>query len=318
MKRVDAREVLWLVAALLVSVVVVLASASRAAEVERREAHARRANRRAIVDATGFSVAPREFRRVASGSILADRILFDLAEPERIVGLSRYGDSASAWEYQYGSRPSIDPNGNLEALVQLRPELLLVNNFVDQGRVARLREAGIVVFDLGEMHGLDTLDEDVTCIARLLGVPERGERVLRRFHERLERVAIDVPRSERKRGMYLGVHGTQLFGGARGTSYHDVVEAAGLVDAAAARYRGWPAMTSEDILAIDPDVIVSPLGQARGICRHVGLSALRACRAPHGIVEVDGALLVEPGLTILEAAEAVRDVVHGPTRRAAP
>ena len=168
-----------------------------------------------------------------------------------------------------------------------------------------------MVFDLGEMHGTATLRDDIVTVARLLGDESRGLRLADRFERRMASVARDVPMSRRPHAMYLGIHGTQLYGGTAGTSYHDVLEAAGLVDVAATRYSGWPSMTSEDILALDPQIIVSPNGQGRAICRHVGLTAVAACRDPHGIVAIEGALLVEPGLTMLEAAEAVRDAVHG-------
>jgi iron complex transport system substrate-binding protein len=308
MKRANLIEVAWLVGSLVVAVAVVVGTAD---ETSRAMRGSRSRAAGVLVDASGYRVAPRTFHRIASGSILVDRIVMELAAPNRIVGLSRYGSTDSAFDHVYGDRTPIDPNGDLETLLELAPDLLFVNNFVEPRRLARLRDAGIVVFDLGEMHGLATLDQDILVVARLLGEERRGAELARRFRQRLRQVAIDVPESRRKNGMYLGVHGTQLYGGAGGTSYHDVLEAAGLIDIAATRHQGWPAMTSEDILVLDPDVIVSPIGQGRGLCRHVGLAALRACRHPGGIVEIDGALLVEPGLSMLEAAEEIRLEVYG-------
>ena len=101
MTRAALRELAWIVGALAVSVTVVLATSKDAVRAA-RGASSHTAT--VIVDASGFRVAPRTFHRVASGSILADRLLIELSEPERIVGLSRYGRTDSAFPFHYASR----------------------------------------------------------------------------------------------------------------------------------------------------------------------------------------------------------------------
>src|SRR5262245_51303162 len=41
-----------------------------------------------VRDATGFALRPANFRRVASGSIVVDRLLLALCEPDRVVAFS--------------------------------------------------------------------------------------------------------------------------------------------------------------------------------------------------------------------------------------
>ncbi len=265
-----------------------------------------------VVDATGERVRLRRFSRVASSSILADAVLLSLAEPDRVVGLSEYGTSDSYLRYRYGKRMAVDPNGDLEALIALRPDLLLVNNFADRKRVERLRDAGVVVFELGEMRGLGTLLEQIGKVATLLGEPERGRTLAHDFLAQMRGVAADVLEARRKRGLYLGVHGTQLYGGATGTSYHDVLTHAGVIDVAATQYRDWPAFTSEQILALDPEVIITSSGHRELLCHNAALSQLRACAPGGQVVEVDSRLLVDPGLAMLDATIAVREAIYGP------
>jgi iron complex transport system substrate-binding protein len=50
------------------------------------------------------------------------------------------------------------------------------------------------------------------------------------------------------------------------------------------------------------------------ICEHAGFELMHACRAPDGIVEVESALLSDPGLAMVDAARAVRRAVYGPPR----
>lgn len=192
----------------------------------------------------------------------------------------------------------------------LRPDLIVANSLAQQDVVQRYREAGIEVFDLGPMHGLATLRPNIVSVATLLGRPERGRALARRFERRMENIARHIPEHERPSAIYLGIHGDKLYGGTRGSSYHDILTHAGLRDAAAERYEGWPRYTSEQLLALDPDIVVTQSDMGKVVCRHPGLDRLRVCSGSGRIVEIDGGLLGDPSLTILEATDAVFEAVH--------
>lgn len=266
---------------------------------------------RACVDATGRTVRCGGYRRVVSGSLLADQLLDELVERDRIVAYSIHGaDTLRA--HRYADRPRVDPNGDVERLLALHPDLLLVNHFLEPGKRRRIEEAGVVVFDLGPMRGVVTLLADVESVGRLLDVEARAERTAATFRRRLETVAADVPREGRPRAAYLAVHGTQIYGGTRGTSFHDVLLAAGLEDAEARSYEGWPELTSEAILALDPDVVVTTRGRRGFLCEHPGLAALRACRPGGRVIELEHGIADDPGFGMLEAAELLHEAVHHP------
>jgi iron complex transport system substrate-binding protein len=263
-----------------------------------------------VTDATGQALPARPFRRIASASTVADRLLIELCEPDRVVAFSAYGVGHSPWAHQYAGRSQITSLADLEGILALKPDLLLVNNYGSPAAVTRLREAGVAVFDLGEMRGLATLLANMRSVAALLGHPERGERFVTAFRRRFERVAAGLDPARRRRGLYLSIYGTKLFGATTGTSHHDVLVHAGLIDAAAKVYDHWPQYTPEQVLALDPEVIVTKPGMALLVCRSAGLDRLRVCK--HGaIVEVPGEILDDPGPPILDAAEWLFAAVYG-------
>ena len=263
-----------------------------------------------VEDVNNVRVPVNAYSRIVSASTIADQILIRLIEPSRILAVSDHTLRGGDEPWRYEGKLGVGSAQDIESIIQLRPDLVFVNNFVDVRHVQRMKEAGLTVFDLGPMRGMETLMPNIHQVSSLLGVPERGQALAREFERRLNAVAADIPPSARRRGLYVGIHGDRLYGGTARTSFHDVLQAAGLIDVAAeAGYEGWPAFTSEELLTLNPQWIITNKGREDAFCRHAGFDALVACQASQ-VRGIDTDLLSDPGLGILEAAEAVRDAVY--------
>jgi iron complex transport system substrate-binding protein len=256
-----------------------------------------------LADATGYVVPLRPYQRIISTSTLTDRLLVELCEPTRVLAFSEAGARTSQWAYQYAGKAVVDSVGPIEALLALKPDLILMNSFGAFGRIAKLRAAGIEVFDLGQLRGVATLLPMAELLAELLGHPERGRRFTVGFRHRIDNVAAKLGARIRRRAMYIASIGSGLYGGAAGTSYHDVITYAGLTDAAAGRFSEWPRYSSEQILELAPDLIVTKEGMGRSVCAYPGMNFLPACAGEKGIIELPAALVDDPGPAILDAAE---------------
>jgi iron complex transport system substrate-binding protein len=258
-------------------------------------------------DHRGSRVPAAPYRRIASASPIADGLLLELCEPDRVASFTPY--SGRSRSFRYAGKPMVRVE-DLEGILSLQPDLVLVSGIGDAQPIERLRDAGLVVFDLGEPHGMDTLAVNIAELADLIDAHARGVELSARVADAMRLVAADIPQARRQRAMYLSVYGGRLFGGSVGTSYHDVLVAAGLVEAAD-RYKGWPSYSTEEVLEIDPELVVTAAGMRGRICEHAGFELMHACRAPAGIVEVESALLSDPGLAMVDAARAVRRAVYG-------
>jgi iron complex transport system substrate-binding protein len=265
----------------------------------------------ALADASGTLVPLRPYRRIVSTSVLTDRLLVELAEPDRVLAFSAVGARTSLWAYQYAGKATVEGLGALEPLIALHPDLILLSSFGAHARVAKLRAAGIAAFDLGEMRGMATLPATAEAVGALLGHPERADRFLRSFQRRMRAVAVGLGDRRRHTAIYVAAIGPAVYGGTVGTSYHDVLAAAGLVDAAAGRFRDWPSYSAEQVIALAPEHLVTKAGRGAALCHHPGLDRLAACRNAGGVIELPDALLDEPGPAMLDAAEALYDAVYG-------
>jgi iron complex transport system substrate-binding protein len=269
------------------------------------------ADGQSILDATGHAVSLRRYRRIVSTNLVTDRLLLELAEPDRILAFSRAAAERPQDGYRYQGKPAVNGFGPVEALIALQPDLVLTNSFGTAGRAAKLRSAGIEVFDLGELRGVRSLVAVAETLGALLGHSQRGRDFAQSFVQRMDNVAAGLAGRPRKTALFLSTVGNQVQGGTSGTALHDVLTAGGLVDVAAAAYRGWPAYSAEQLLALAPDLIVTKQGMSASVCAFPGADHLPVCHAPGRIIELPAELLDEPGPAMLEAAEAIFRRVYG-------
>ncbi|MEM9380287.1 MAG: ABC transporter substrate-binding protein [Planctomycetota bacterium] len=265
-----------------------------------------------VVDARGVAVPVAPYGRIVSLSTISDHLLLRLVEPERLVSITGYTrrDHPGAW--RFGARPSIDASGQLEAVLGLRPDLVIVSKFADEAYMERIRERGIEVFDLGEMRGVETTRANIRALGALLDVRERARELERSYARDLQALDDAVPDDRMAPGIYLSVYGDAFFGATARTSYADTLFYGGVRDIAAERgFAEWPQYSAEELLGLDPPLIVTLRGMGEVLRSHAVLSRLRACGPSGRIVEIDGAYNADVGLGIVDAAQAVQDLVHG-------
>lgn len=260
-----------------------------------------------VVDARGAALAPRAWRRVASLDLVGDELLAHLVEPGRIAAVSVWAQGPEAW--RHAGVPRLPGLGDLEAVIRARPDLVLASTWGagDAAKVERLREAGIAVCDLGAAGGLAELTANLRRVGALTGAAERGEHLAAQLERRMRALPDRLPERLRgRRALILTPVVDQVYGGTRGSSFHDIVTAAGFADAAAERFaEAWPRIRAEDALAIDPDVVVTRLGATAMLTAIPGFERLRAVAAG-AVVELPEALYDSPGLSMLDAAEALQ------------
>lgn len=155
---------------------------------------------------------------------------------------------------------------NAEAILQLAPTVILTDTTIGPKEIRQqLRDAGITVVVISSDRRIDTTDDLVTEIAAALGVPSRGEALIRRLDagvaEALAEVAEVTPAAEgdRARMLFLYVRGSAnvyyIFGEDSGAD--SLIDAVGGVDVAAEiGWQGMKPMTAEALVAAKPDVLV--------------------------------------------------------------
>jgi len=146
-----------------------------------------------------------------------------------------------------------------EKIIALGPDLVLVADWKEREFIQSLRDAKIPVFVFKDPSSFVMVKSLVTQLAALVGEPNRGRELLAALEKRLGAVAAKVgslPASRRQTVLFYGFSASTF---ARGTSFDDVAVRAGVVNLATkVGLSGWPQLSKEKILELDPDLIVLP------------------------------------------------------------
>jgi iron complex transport system substrate-binding protein len=246
--------------------------------------------------------------RIASATLLADGILAEIADPSRVVATTDWLDDGHPLGFRLAGKPRVVVGGPIEPLLALRPEVLFVSDLRDAARLRRLEEAGVRVVDLGPTAGLAALDGTIARVAEAIGAPARGEALRMRLRRRAEALQARAAarRGARPDALYVSAIGDTAWGGAAGTSYHDLLELAGFRDVAtAAGMTGWPQLSTEQLLMLDPPNLVGSTGLRASVCGRSALAGLRACGPGGRVWELPDRVVSDPGPGLLDAAEAL-------------
>jgi iron complex transport system substrate-binding protein len=199
-------------------------------------------------------------RAILSLTLPTDEILFDLVTPDRIraievfaadPGISNIADRVSAVPLRVA--------GERERVLALSPDLVFVADWKEKDFVQALREAGVTVFVVSTPSDFVGLAAEVKAIGTLVGEPAKADTLLAKVNARLAAVANrvkDVPAGSRPTVLSYSFWASTY---AKGTSFDALVTQAGLVNAATkAGLEGWPQLSKEQVIALDPDIIALP------------------------------------------------------------
>lgn len=201
-----------------------------------------------------------EARAVVSLTLMTDEFLVELVPASRILALSRDADNpelSNCVEKAQAVRQRVTPQ--LERLLELHPDLVLAADWTDAGIVEFLGKHQIPVHIVKTPRRWSQVRDRLSELGVVLDAVPRASELLRDLDRREALLKASRP-PETKR---LTVLEYNAFGSSMsvGTLWADLVELAGLRDAAAGlpvdQY-GYAPLSREMLLRLNPDWLVLP------------------------------------------------------------
>jgi len=255
-------------------------------------------------------------QRICSVSLAGDEMLFLLVPPARVVCVSSFADDREASNVA-GRYPATIPRlvARTEPVIATRPDLIVAAPWNDRAFLTGLAALGVPSVTIEPAEDFAGIERALVALGRALG-PEAEAKARDQAAAMdarlaaLDRALAAVPEAKRPRVLSL----SHLVVAGSGTTVDALIRRAGGVNAAAAAgIEGHRKLPTEQILALDPDVLL--LGQGLDIDAAAVLRAypqLEATRAAKGgrVILLPPKLLTTVTPYLVEGAEQLARQLH--------
>ena len=222
-----------------------------------------------VTDDSGYTMTlPAKPSRIVSLSYSSDEILAELVSPDRIAAFSRWADDPGITFITPGQAAAVPGRAEpfAEALVALKPDLIVAAAAIRAEEVATLREIGIPVFVSHSPRSIEQVKQRILSLARAVGEEANGRLVVDRMEQRLQSLAgklAPISADNRKCVMafdFVGVIGSKKNLLADMFAYAHLRNGAGEAGFASGENR----LSKEQIVAVNPDLFLLPTWNYNG------------------------------------------------------
>jgi iron complex transport system substrate-binding protein len=252
--------------------------------------------------------APRS-QRIVSLAPSVTETLFALGFGNRVVGVTTYCD----YPAEARKLPKIGGfmNPSLEAIAAKRPDFVIgVSSATDPVKAREMERFGLKV-TLISLASVNDILSSIKSIARLLGSPEAGEKLVDKISLQFDEIKKRVASAPRRTTLLaVGLRPLVVVGGKN--FINELIFLAGGENIAGNADQPWLNLPDEYVVAKAPQVIIEAgMGSERGdSAKHWGdLKSIPAVRE-HRVYAYQSDKILRPGPRIGEGLEEIARLVH--------
>ncbi|MDR1505515.1 MAG: ABC transporter substrate-binding protein [Treponema sp.] len=282
-------------------------------------------DRRTVTDPMGFTVTfPSPPERIISSAPSNTEIIAMLGMGGKLIAIDKYSLGIESIGVDLPAIDFVYPDA--EAIVRLNPDLIIASehNRVSGGDPFKLlRDMGIATVYLPTSGGIDEIYRDITFIADILEVPEKGAQMKEAMKAGIEKTAAVGKTITEKRTVYFEISplpGLVSFG--KNTFLDEMIGIIGAENIFADQ-TGWIAPGGEAVIERNPDVILTNtaggvLPESSGLRTEAVIAEIKARPGFGGIAAVrngrvyhiDANSSARPGPNIVKALKEMARAVY--------
>jgi iron complex transport system substrate-binding protein len=269
-----------------------------------------------IVDDHGRTVVLKDRpQRIVTLAPSATEMIFAVGAGDRLVGR----DELSDYPPEAKQVPSIGntyPTLNTEAIVALRPDLILAPGVISPEQVKALEDLGLTVFHQSTPKDLEGIFQQILTVGRLTGNTAQAEKVVADLRARVAALEEKIRSASSRPKVFYELDATdpgKPWTAGPGSFIDRLITMAGGQNVGAVLSSEWGQLSLEELLRQDPDLII--LGTANygetpeKVRQRPGWNRLRAVREGR-IYPIDADRISRPGPRIVEGLEAMARIIH--------
>lgn len=245
--------------------------------------------------------------RIASTTEGTDEILAALVPKKSIALVTMFSSDPSysnIVKFVKGI-PAIQTD-NAEQILAVRPDLVLLASYDTPGVVSQVEQAGVPAYEFANFNSIADIEKNILIIGHLTGTENKAQTLVGNMQQQLKVLAKRAKGHPRLRVLDYSSYG---FAAGSDTTVNDIIRAAGAINAASA-LRGWQKITDEEVVKLNPDVIIDASDDAaflHSLAKNPALQTVKAVRN-HRLYAINSADLssvsqyVVSGVNTLETA----------------
>ena len=268
----------------------------------------------AFIDDYGRDVTvPLEARRIVSVSPAVTEIVYALGAGDRLVGRTDYCNYPEAAD----TLPSIGgiSNLNVEAIIRLKPDLVICGSMVQKKTSDQLAKLGIPMACVTEKKQYDGLYDNIAKIGQLVGCKTQSDSLIGRLRMQLSQIDTmgkynygpneQVPLPTVYYVVGFGKGGDYTAGG--NTFINDIIRFAGGRNLAEF-VSGWN-FSKEKLLEAQPSYILIRQEDAETFCNTPPYNSLMAVRIGH-VIPIESGIIDQQVPRNIEAIRLISDAIN--------
>ncbi|WP_256989226.1 ABC transporter substrate-binding protein [Bacillus sp. EB106-08-02-XG196] len=242
-------------------------------------------------------------------------IAFALGLGEKIIGVSDYDNyPKEALEIEKVGAQDI----NAELVLSLLPDIALVTDYhfkTHPDVLQKFEEAGIDVIVVGGATSFEDTYSNIEMIGAATGSKTEAEEIITDMKERLQAIKDKAAAAKvDKKKVWVEVSpAPDIFTTGQNTFMHEMLESIQATNAAEGQ-DGWVKMTEEEIVKLNPDVIITTYGYyvenpTAGVLKREGWAEVPAIKSGN-VFDVDSDTVTRPGPRLIEGVETLAELIY--------
>lgn len=261
----------------------------------------------ALTDEAGHKVVISKLPyRIASTTEGTDEILSALIPKKRLVMVTTFASQpaySNIVSYVKGI-PAIN-EVNAEQVLAVKPNLVLMASYNTPAIVKQIEQTGVPVFEFTNFNSVQDIENNILLVGRLVGVRNKAAGIVDAMNKQLAQIHKTTLHRNKPTVLEYGSDG---YVAGSDTTVNSIIDEAGGINAARA-ISGWRTVTDEEVIKLNPQVIIdasSDAGMVKKVMSDPALASVAAVKN-HRVYLINGAHLMAVSQYIVRG---VRDVAH--------
>jgi iron complex transport system substrate-binding protein len=245
-------------------------------------------------------------------------IAFALGLGDKVIGVSDYCNyPVEAQEKEKVGGQDI----NVELVLTLLPDIALVTDYhysTHPEVLQQFEDAGINVIVVGSATSFEDVYGNIELIGSVTGTKTEAEEIVTDMKQRLQAVQDKAADSitEKKKVWVEVSPAPDIYTTGKNTFMHEMLESIQAINAAE-NHDGWVKLTEEEIVQLDPEVIITTYGYyienpSNEVLTREGWAEVPAVKN-NNVFDVDNDTVTRPGPRLIEGVETLAKLIYPET-----